>query len=77
MKYLLILGLVLVIFWVWRSARERRSANHDRAGKSAHEPVKTEIVECDLCHVHLPRSDALIGNGGTFCSDAHRVQAGR
>ena len=77
MKYLLILGLVLVIFWVWRSARDRRSANHERAGKAAPEPVKTEIVECDVCHVHLPRSDALIGNSGTFCSDAHRVQAGR
>lgn len=77
MKYLLVLGIVLLIFWAWRSARDRRGARDDRAGKAAPEPVKTEIVECDVCHVHLPRSDALIGTGGTYCSDAHRVQAGR
>ena len=77
MKYLLVLGFVLVIFWVWRSARDRHGASQHPTRKPAAEPVKTEIVECDFCHVHLPRSDALIGAKGTFCSDAHRVQAGR
>ncbi|MCY7371766.1 MAG: hypothetical protein LH479_13130 [Polaromonas sp.] len=77
MKYLLVLGLVLVVFWAWRSARDRRAASLRQADKPAPVPVQTEIVECDLCHLHLPRPDALIGATGTFCSDAHRVQAGR
>lgn len=77
MKYLLLLGVVLVVFWVWRSARGRRNVGRDGAEKTASEPVKTEVVECDVCHVHLPRSDALTGNGGTYCSDAHRLQASR
>lgn len=77
MKYLLILAVVLVVIWVWRSARDRRTMDHSHADKTASEPVKTEIVECDVCHVHLPRSDAMIGNGGTYCSDAHRRQASR
>ncbi|MEO7954139.1 MAG: hypothetical protein ABIR35_08625 [Polaromonas sp.] len=33
------------------------------------------MVACDVCHVHLPKSDALIGNKGIYCSDAHRRQA--
>ena len=77
MKYLLVLALVLVIFWVWRSSRTRSSTGHDQTRKPDGQAVKTEIVECDVCHLHLPRSDALIGTDGTFCSHAHRVQAGR
>jgi uncharacterized protein len=77
MKYLLILGVVLVVLWVWRSGQDRRNPGQRHADKSPSEPVKTEVVECDVCHVHLPRSDALIGNGGTYCSDAHRLQANR
>jgi uncharacterized protein len=73
MKYLLVLGLLFVVFWLWRSGRSRVK------GPSAPAPGKqelTEIVACDYCHVHLPRTEALIGQSGTFCSDAHRREAG-
>ena len=77
MKYLLVLGCVLVIFWVWRSARDRHGASQQPTRKPAAEPVKTEIVECDFCHVHLPRSEALTGPGGVYCCVAHRSQANK
>ena len=36
-----------------------------------------EIVACKVCQVHLPKSEALIGSDGFYCSEAHRREAGR
>ena len=76
MKYLLVLGFVLVLFWVWRSGRSGRSGAGGVPPPNR-SPTLTEIVACDYCHVHLPRSEALIGSSGTYCSDLHRREAGR
>jgi uncharacterized protein len=76
MKYLVVLGLVLVVFWLWRSARQRVGSRPNAERASTVEPVKTEIVACDFCHIHLPRTEALTTGDGTFCSEAHRRQAG-
>ena len=78
MKYLLVMGLVLVVFWIWRHNRE---AERDAAAPRAPAPPQretaiTEMVACDVCGVHLPKSEALIGGRGIYCSDAHRRQAG-
>ena len=78
MKYLLVLLLVFVVFWLWSNNRRIEKKQAD----DAHRPRQpgpanalTEIVACDVCQVHLPRSEALIGNKGVYCSDAHRRQA--
>ena len=79
MKYLLVMALVLVVFWLWRHNRqaERNEAASARPRtQSNQEPEVTEMVACDVCQVHLPRSEALIGSKGIYCSDAHRRQAG-
>lgn len=80
MKYLLVAALVLVVFWLWRHNRqaEKKEANATRP-PSPPRPANevTEMVACEVCHVHLPRSEALIGSrGGIYCSDAHRREAG-
>ena len=79
MKYLIVLALICAVFWLWRHNRlaERDAARPPppRSPASAENGV-TEMVACDVCHVHLPKSDALIGNKGIYCSDAHRRQAG-
>lgn len=81
MKYLLVLALAGAVFWLWRHGRaaEKRdaaSARSDRSRSAAKEAEITEMVACDVCQVHLPRSEALIGSRGIYCSDAHRRQAG-
>lgn len=79
MKYLLVILLVFVIFWLWSNNRrieKKRAADIRRPHQPSSENALTEIVACDVCQVHLPRSDALIGNRGVYCSDAHRRQAG-
>lgn len=79
MKYLLVAALLLVVFWLWRNNRD--TERKDAAANRAPAPPKpgtavTEIVACEVCGVHLPKSDALIGDNGVYCSDAHRRQAG-
>lgn len=71
MKYILVFALVMVGFWLWRNNR-RADTQQDNETPPA---LPTEIVACDVCHVHLPRSEALTGPGGVYCSAAHRSQA--
>jgi len=78
MKYLLVIVLVLAVFWIWRIGRQRqgKAAQPQRPdGQASSEKEITEMVACALCHVHLPRSDALIGNDSFYCSEAHRREA--
>ena len=76
MKYLLVITFVLVVFWLWRQKREaRKDAAAPRAPRKAPPRSITEIVACEVCQVHLPRSEALIGGDGFYCSEAHRREA--
>lgn len=80
MKYLVILAIAAFVFWLWRT----RSKTDARPGETATPAAKArpappgpavEIVACQLCHVHFPRSEALLGPGGAYCSAAHKQQA--
>jgi uncharacterized protein len=86
MKYLLIFGLTVAVIWLWQS--KRRSSLTDKAQARQPQPQQTkqtksrtqklpatEIVACDVCAVHLPQAEALIGGHGVYCSDTHRRQA--
>ena len=76
MKYLIVLAVVLVGIWFWRNNRRAELREKPAARpRAATLPEPTEIVACDVCAVHLPRTDALPGGKGIYCSDAHRRQA--
>jgi uncharacterized protein len=83
MKYLIVILLILVVFWLWRSGRPsrknaaapKRSGSGSGSGSGKAREI-TEMVACGICHVHLPRSEALIGGDGFYCSEAHRREAG-
>jgi uncharacterized protein len=73
MKYLLVLGVVLVALWIWRNNRraEARDASADRAPLAPPQ----DMVRCPVCSVHLPRADALAGpDGRLYCSQEHRLR---
>ncbi len=74
MKYALIFGLVLVVFWLWRSNRQKMAT--PPASRPQVAPT-TEVVACAVCDVHLPRTEAVAGKYGLYCSAAHRQQADR
>ena len=77
MKYLLVIVLALVVCWLWRLSRRRAAAPPRRpASPTVSKKEITEIVACGLCKVHLPRTEALIGRDGFYCSEAHRRESG-
>lgn len=73
MKYLLVLAVVLVALWLWRNSRRP-----DRQQPPAAPPAASQdMVRCQVCSVHLPRTDALPGPDGLFyCCHEHRLRAG-
>ncbi|HEY0822009.1 MAG TPA: PP0621 family protein [Rhizobacter sp.] len=74
MKYILLLAVVIGVIWLMRTLRrpERPSQEEPKAPGNPTAPSTEAMVSCEQCGVHLPRSEALPGRGGVFCSEAHR-----
>lgn len=73
MKYLLVLAVLVVAFWVWRNNRQAESNdNRPRSPRPAALPMA--MVACLECGTHLPESEAVRGPGGSYCCTEHRQQ---
>lgn len=70
MKYLLVLGVVALVLWLMLARKPRVPPAPRDDGQRPGQPQA--MVVCAHCGVHLPRGDALLGSGQTFCSVAHR-----
>ena len=71
MKFLLVLTVVLVAFWIWRNNRvsDRRDA------PPPHKPGQPLVmVACDHCGTHLPEAEVVRGQQGVYCCHEHRRQ---
>ena len=77
MKYLLVLAVVLIGFYVWRSSREGRvpPAAPPRPGKPPGATASIEMVQCARCGIHCPSTDAIAGKQGVYCTAQHRREA--
>lgn len=70
MKFLLLILLLALVFFMLGAKRARPPADRPKA-----EPppaVPQDMLSCAQCGLHLPRDEALPGRGGVFCSAAHR-----
>ncbi len=74
MKYLLVLFVVMVGIWVWRSNRAGEKSESRRA-RPRDAGTAVDMVGCDLCGLHCPRDDLVKGRKGVYCSTQHRDQA--
>jgi uncharacterized protein len=75
-KYLIVIAVVLLVLW---SVRGNRRGNGAQAGaaKPGNPALPQDMVQCPICSVHLPRSEALPGPGGQlYCCAEHRQRAG-
>ncbi|MGA8515192.1 MAG: PP0621 family protein [Burkholderiaceae bacterium] len=78
MKYLLVIAVLAVAFWVWRNNRKNVKAGSkktppvDPGNGTALQPQA--MLQCAVCGVHLPAADAVVGSKGSYCSSAHRKQ---
>jgi uncharacterized protein len=76
MKFL-IWALVLVLAWYWFKHHRKGTgqAPGQRPHRSRPEPSAPQaMVDCPVCQVHLPRSEAFVGRLGAYCSESHRAQ---
>ena len=72
MKYLLLVVTIGVVLWLARGGR-RSIAQRPESAKPNGLPPQEDMVACAQCGVHIPRSEALVGREGVFCSAAHRA----
>jgi uncharacterized protein len=77
-KYLLIATLVLVAWFVWRAQKVRPNDAAPPPPRGGRTPaLPQEMVRCQVCSVHLPRTDALAGpSGHLYCCPEHRAAGG-
>ncbi|MDD0812070.1 PP0621 family protein [Curvibacter sp. RS43] len=80
MKYLTVIAIALGVYWFWRQGRLADKAERERTAQRPPMPrgatPPQDMVACEVCGLHLPRSDALAdGPGGSapfYCSPEHR-----
>ena len=77
MKYLLVLGVVLFGIWLWKHNRAAAKIAREEQARPPTAPATTatpaQVVACTHCGLHLPLHEALTGQRGHYCSDAHRA----
>lgn len=73
MKFLVLLVVLGVAYMVWRNNRvaaKKAPPKHDQL------PTPQDMVVCARCGVHVPKSDALVRNGRSYCCAEHQKQDG-
>jgi uncharacterized protein len=71
-KFLILLAVGIVVYLIvsrMRRQGEPRSAPPSRASQPAQ---GEDMVRCDACGVHLPRSESFTSRNRFYCSDEHR-----
>nr|WP_301342097.1 PP0621 family protein [Achromobacter mucicolens] len=66
--------IILVLFVArvaGRMAAQRQAGPKKKAQADAASPALESMVRCAHCGIHLPRSEALLQNGQTWCSADH------
>jgi uncharacterized protein len=69
MKYLLVLIVVVVVLALMFGRRRGGGASASRAPRGPE-----GMVRCAHCGIHLPRSEALLQGGRTYCCAGHLEQ---
>ncbi len=74
MKYLLVLAVVLVAFYIWRNNRAAEAREQAAPPPRAPAPpaAPDAIVTCRHCGVHLPSREAVKGTLGYYCGPEHQ-----
>lgn len=79
MKFLVVLVVVILGVWLWRSNRvvARKDQDEGMVQASRRSSSQQIMVSCAHCGVHLPQAEALpspdgLGGAPWFCSVEHR-----
>lgn len=67
----IIAGLFLSRMLTHHAARKRQAKERPKQIPQNTPTSAEEMVQCQRCHVHLPRSEAVLSQGQTWCSQEH------
>ncbi len=73
MKAILLVFVILLGVWLWRSSR--RKLPRPGQPKTGTEAQPLDMVSCAFCAVHLPAAEAVKGSKGVYCSADHLARA--
>ena len=73
MKYLLVIAVVVIAFYIWRKSHPR--VERTRRPPTAPSGTPQTMVRCAHCGLHLPAADAVSGERGVYCGAPHRLLA--
>jgi hypothetical protein len=71
-KYLLLIGLAWVLWWIWCKSRAARSGS-ERSRTVQREEER--MVACAHCGVNQPVSESILANDRYYCCAAHLREA--
>ena len=75
MRFLLLLVTALIGVWLWRSHREGDEKLRGNTPPAQPPPRLENMVRCSVCSVHVPKTDAVVGQRGLYCCAEHRRRA--
>jgi len=70
-KYLLLIALGVLIWWMWRKSQAPRSGGQLPPPQREAE----RMVKCAYCGVNQPVSESILAGGNYYCCAAHRRNA--
>lgn len=78
MKFLVLLMIVLAVVWFIQAKGNRAKPSGPQAPRRNAPPgLPQDMVECPVCRLHLPRTEALPGPGGQlYCCPEHAARRG-
>lgn len=73
MKAILLVFVILLGVWLWRSSRP--TLPRPKQPETGTEAQPLDMVSCAFCSVHLPAAEAIQGKQGVYCSADHLARA--
>lgn len=69
MQLISLIALGILVYWLYRSLSAYIRQEQARKNKKP-QPSQT-MVQCEICHVHLPQAEAYIHQGHNYCCEEH------
>ena len=82
MKFLIALVVIIAVVWLVRAARKDTPADKKTPPPPPQRPTgnvaqrePAAMLQCRHCGLHLPSDEAIQGQQGAYCTQAHRLLA--
>lgn len=70
MKFLLLMALFFVVWWLLRKVLAARASAHQSPARAPE-----QMVKCAHCGVNQPVSESILTHGHYYCCNEHRLEA--